>query len=185
MAVHVVGIAGSLRTKSFNRSLIAAAVELAPASMHIEVADLRPIPLYDADLQELGWPPAVAELRERVRAADALLISTPEYNHSVPGVLKNAIDWLSRGPESPISGKPLAIMGASNGGFGSVRAQLALRQVADGSGMVAMPRPEVLVSKAQEKIDASGVLVDEKTRHSIASLLRALEAWAEMHARRS
>lgn len=185
MAVHVVGIAGSLRQKSFNRSLLAAAVELAPASMHIDVVDLKPIPLYDADVQEAGWPEPVAEMRERVRGADALLIATPEYNHSVPGVLKNAIDWLSRGPESPIAGLPMAMMGASNGGFGSVRAQLALRQVADGCGLVAMPRPEVHVSRAQDKIDASGRLVDEKTRQSIVALLQALEAWTEMHARRS
>ena len=144
MSLHVVGIAGSLRAGSFNRALLAAAVELAPAGMTIEVADLRPIPLYDGDVEAAGVPAAVAELKSRVRGAGALLIATPEYNYSVPGVLKNALDWLSRGPDSALAGRPAALMGASPGGFGTVRAQNALRQVAQGTNLLLLQRPPPL-----------------------------------------
>ena len=172
MSLHVIGIAGSLRAGSFNRALLAAAVELAPQGMVIEVADLRPIPFYDGDVEVAGVPPAVAELKARVRGAGALLIATPEYNYSVPGVLKNALDWLSRGSDSALAGKPAAMMGASPGGFGTVRAQLALRQV---------QRPELQVAKAAEKFDAHGRLTDEGVRRSLAALLLALQAWARLH----
>jgi chromate reductase len=181
MSLHVVGIAGSLRAGSFNRALLAAAVELAPAGMSIEVADLRPIPFYDGDVEAAGVPAPVADLIARVRAADALLIATPEYNYSMPAVLKNAIDWISRGKDSALAGKPAAVMGASPGGFGTVRSQLALRQVAYGVNMPLLLRPEVHVAKAAEKFDAAGRLSDEPTRASIAALLVALAEWARTH----
>ena len=180
MPLHVIGIAGSLRARSYNRALLAAAVELAPPSMVIEVADIRPIPFYDADAEAAGLPPAVAELKARVRDAGALLIVTPEYNYSVPGVLKNTIDWLSRGPGSALAGKPAAMMGASTSGFGTVRSQLALRQVAAGCNLLLMQRPEVHVARAADKFDAEGRLVDESVRKNVTSLLVALDGWARL-----
>ena len=180
MALHVIGIAGSLRAGSYNRALLAAAVALAPPSMFIEVADLRPIPFFDGDVEAAGLPPAVAELKTRVRNAGALLIATPEYNYSVPGVLKNTIDWLSRGPDSALAGKPAAVMGASPGGFGTVRSQLALRQVAQGCNLLLLQRPELHVAKAADKFDAGGQLVDEGVRKNLVSLLSALDGWARL-----
>ena len=183
MSLEVVGIAGSLRAGSFNRSLLAAAAELAPSGMRIAVADIRPIPFFDGDLEAAGLPPAVADLKARVRAADALLLVTPEYNYSVPGVLKNTIDWLSRGQDSALAGKPAALMGASPGGFGTVRAQHHLRQVAAGANMLVMVRPEVHVARADTKFDANGRLNDETTRRNVAALLEAFAAWALQHRR--
>ena len=181
MSLHVIGIAGSLRAGSFNRGLLAAAPAIAPAGMTIEIADLRPIPFFDGDVEAAGLPPAVADLKARVRGAGALLIATPEYNYSVPGVLKNALDWLSRGPDSALAGKPAAVMGASPGGFGTVRAQLALRQVALGTNLLLLQRPEVHVAKAAEKFDAQGRLTDEGVRKNLAALLAALGDWARLH----
>jgi chromate reductase len=181
MSLHVVGIAGSLRAGSFNRALLAAAVELAPEGMAIEVADLRPIPFFDGDVEAAGLPPAVAELKARVRGAGALLIATPEYNYSVPGVLKNTLDWLSRGPDSALAGRPAAMMGASPGGFGTVRAQLALRQVAHGANLLLLQRPELQVARAADKFDAQGRLLDEGVRRNLAALLVALQDWARVH----
>jgi chromate reductase len=173
----VLGIAGSLRAGSFNKALLRAAVELAPAGMTIEIFDIAPIPLYNADVEAVGFPPSVREFRKRIAAADALLIATPEYNYSFPGVLKNAIDWASRPPERPMTEKPVAIMGASDGGFGTVRGQLHLRQLFVTLNMRPIQKPEVLVSHVDEKVDASGRLTDEKTRESIEKLLAALAGW--------
>src|ERR1043166_6742410 len=132
MAAHklrVLAFAGSLRWKSYNRGLIRAAVHAAPEGTAIGRVGLAPIPLYNADVDEQGLPPAVAHFKEKIRAADALLIATPEYNYSVTGVLKNAIDWASRpSNQSPLQKKPAALMGASGGQMGTARAQLALRQ---------------------------------------------------------
>src|SRR5882672_4988864 len=127
--LSVLGIAGSLRAASFNRSLLRAAQELAPAGMTITAFDLAPIPLYNADVEATGDPEPVAALKSAIRQADALLIATPEYNFGVPGVLKNAIDWASRPPRgSAMQGKPVAIMGATPGGWGTARSQMQLRQ---------------------------------------------------------
>lgn len=175
--IHVAGIAGSLRKQSFNRGLLRAAVGLAPVGMTIETLDIAPVPLYNADVEAAGIPAPVAALGERVRAADALLIVTPEYNFSVPGVLKNTIDWLSRVPGSILSGKPAAMMSASPGMLGGARAQYHLRQIALFSNMLFLVRPEVLVMRAPEKFDAQGELADEKTREKVAELLAALRDW--------
>src|SRR5690348_7135717 len=121
MTVKVLGIAGSLRKGSYNKLALRAAMELKPAGMDIESFDIAPIPPFNDDIREQGYPPAVQELREKVRAADALLFVTPEYNYSVPGVLKNAIDWVSRPPSQPFDDKPAAIMGASSGRLGTAR----------------------------------------------------------------
>ena len=181
MAIDVVGIAGSLRAGSYNRALLAAAVELAPPGLVITREEIRPIPFFDGDVEKAGLPPAVAALKARVRAADALLIVTPEYNYSVPGVLKNTLDWLSRAPESALARKPAGIMGASPGAFGTVRSQHHLRQVAAGAGMRVMIRPEVQVMHADAKFDATGRLADETTRAAVAAFLVALGEWAVLN----
>ena len=181
--VRILGFAGSLRRASFNRALLRVAVSLAPADAVIETFDLIPIPPFNEDVRVAGEPAAVTEFKARVRAADGLLIVTPEYNYSIPGVLKNAIDWLSRPPaESPLKAKPAAILGASNGGFGTVRSQLHLRQVLLGSGMHGMPGPELMVSRAQDKFDAEGNLTDEKTRDGVRAVVTALVAFARSEA---
>ena len=177
MPVHAIGIAGSLRQGSYNRALLAAAVELSPPGLRIEPASIAEIPLFNGDVEAAGPPAAVLELKDRVRRADALLLVTPEYNYSVPGVLKNTIDWLSRKPDQPFAGKPTAIVGASNGYFGTVRSQQHLRAVAAATGMLVMPAPELMVTKAPEKFDAEGRLVDEHTRESLSRVLAAFEAW--------
>lgn len=176
--LRVLGIAGSLRRGSYNRALLRAAQELLPDGMTLEVFDLRDIPPYDMDVEQQGLPPSVAALKTAIRQADALLIATPEHNWSVPGVLKNAIDWASRPPgDNSFQGKPIALMGASTGLYGTVRAQLHLRQVLASLDAYVLNRPQVLVARAQEKFDAEGRLIDEPTRTLVRNLLVALRDW--------
>jgi len=175
--IHVLGISGSLRKGSYNTALLAAAFELLQEGMTLEKFDLSSIPPYNEDVRALGYPKPVQELRDRIAASDALLIATPEYNYSIPGVLKNAIDWASRPPDPPLNGKPVAIMGASTGNFGTVRAQMHLRQVCVYCNMFPVNRPEVLVMRAREKFDASGRLADEDARGFLRDLLVALADW--------
>lgn len=174
----VLGIAGSLRRGSYNRGLIRAAMELAPPGIGIVSHELGDLPLYDADVEAEGDPPPVANLKRAIAAADALLIATPEYNHCVPGVLKNAIDWASRpSRNSVLTDKPVAILGASTGGGGTARAQAHLRDgLAYTNGLV-LPLPEVLVSSAAAKFDAEGNLTDAETRDDVRDLLKALAVW--------
>jgi chromate reductase len=176
--IKVLGLPGSLRKGSFNAALLRVAAEVLPPSITLEVADLSAVPLFNQDLLTAGgFPEPVAELRRRVAEADALLFATPEYNYSIPAVLKNAIDWVSRPPNQPFSGKPAAIMGASMGGFGTVKAQMHLRQVFVFLDIHPLNKPEVLVSRAHEKFDAEGKLTDEPTRKGVHDLLVSLEAW--------
>jgi len=175
--IHVLGISGSLRKGSYNTALLNAASELLPEGMTLEKFDLSPIPLYSEDMRALGYPRSVQEFRERIAAAEALLISSLEYNHSISGVLKNAVDWVSRPPDPPLDGKPVAIMGASTGNFGTVRAQMHLRQICVFCNMFPLNKPEVLVMRAQEKFDSRGQLVDETTRGFVRDLLMALADW--------
>src|SRR5688572_1770438 len=178
--MRVLGIAGSLRKASFNRALLRAAQELAPKEMEITTFDLAPIPSYNEDVEKQGDPPPVAALKEAIRAADALLVVSPEYNFGIPGVLKNAIDWASRPPgKSPLNGKPAAIMGASQGTGGTIRMQMALRQTFLFTETYVLLKPEVLVARAQDKFDAEGRLTDEKTREFVGKLLAALVPWAQ------
>jgi chromate reductase len=174
----ILGIAGSLRRASFNRGLIRAAVELAPAGLVVTAYDLADIPMYNGDVEALGDPEPVAAFKRAIAEADALLIATPEYNHCVPGMLKNAIDWASRPARaSVLTGKPVAIMGASPSGGGTARAQAQLRDgLAYTNGFV-LPLPEVLVPLATAKFDADGDLIDEATGAEIRDLLVALAAW--------
>ena len=169
----VVGFAGSLRRGSYNRALLRAAIELAPPGLHIETRELDAVPLYNGDVEAAGAPQSVEDLRGAVRLADALLIATPEYNHGVPGVLKNAIDWLSRPPRgSALNGKVAAIMGTSPGMTGTARSQSQLRQAFVFTNTYALLQPEVLVARAHEKFDADGRLVDQATRDFLATFLQ-------------
>ena len=177
-ALRVVGIAGSLRRASYNRALLCAAQQLAPPSLRIEIEELDDLPIFNADLDGASPPEAVARLRQAVQAADGLLLVTPEYNHGVPGVMKNAIDWLSQPlRESVLDGKPTALMGASTGLAGTARGQSQLRQAFVLTNTPAMLRPEVLVGRAQDKFDATGRLTDEGTRRFVASFLEQFAVW--------
>jgi chromate reductase len=176
--IHLLGFAGSLRQGSYNRALLRAAEELLPEGVTLETFDISPIPLYNDDVRLQGDPESVRLFKERIAAADALLVVTPEYNFSIPGVLKNTIDWASRPPDSsPLRGKPVGVMGASTGLFGTVRAQAHLRQVFLFNDMHALSQPQVMVARAQEKFDEQGRLTDEATREHVRKLLEALAAW--------
>ena len=178
--LNVVGIAGSLRQGSLNRALLQAAVELAPAVLEIVPHGLSEVPLYNGDVEAAAVPDAVHWLRAAVMKADAILIATPEYNYGVPGVLKNAIDWLSRPPRnSALNGKPCGIIGASPGMSGTARAQLQLRQAFVFTNTHAMPQPEVLVAKAHTKFDGEGRLTDEGTRTFLTAFLIEFVKWIE------
>ena len=177
-SVHIVGICGSLRRGSFNMAALAAAAELAPDGLVVGIEPIDDLPVYNQDLDAAGAPEPVARLARKIGAAEGLLIATPEYNYSIPGLLKNAIDWMSRAPRQPLSRKPLAIIGATTGGFGTTRAQLHLRQVAIYTNMLALNKPEVLITHADQKVDAGGRLSDQGTRDVIAQLLRNLHTTA-------
>jgi chromate reductase len=177
--MKVLGFAGSLRAGSFNRGLLRAAVELAPAGMEIETFDIAGIPPFNQD-QEAQPPQAVRDFKARIRAADAILIATPEYNYSIPGVLKNAIDSASRPyGDNPFDGKPVAIMGASIGVFGTARAQYHLRQSFVFLNMYPLNHPEMMVGLAESKFDAAGRLTDEPTRKRMVDFLNTLAAWTK------
>ena len=171
--IEVLGISGSLRAKSYNTMLLGAAMELAPPGMLIRPASID-LPLYNEDVREQGYPAPVSLLRAQVADADGVLIATPEYNCSIPGVLKNAIDWLSRPPGQPFDGKPVAIMGASTGRFGTVRAQNHLRQSFLFLNANVLNKPGVMVSGAAALFDDSGRLADAATRKQVAKMLEAL-----------
>lgn len=180
MNVRLLVVPGSLRSGSYNVALARLALELAPRGVQGELYEnLRSLPPYDADSDGAGAPAAVRDLRERIARADAVLFVTPEYNGSVSGVLKNAIDWASRPPEQPFDGKPLAIMGASPGALGTARAQYHLRQMFVFLNALPLNRPEVMIAGANQRFDDQGRLTDEKTREFIAALLVALKDWTE------
>jgi chromate reductase len=173
----ILGFAGSLRKGSYNKSLLRAVAEMVPPEVKLEIFDLEGIPPFNQDFED---QPAerVKEFKNKIRAADALLIATPEYNYSVPGILKNAIDNASRPHgDNAFDGKPVAIMGASIGMLGTARAQYHLRQSCVWLNMYPLNKPEVMVPLAQEKIDPSGRVIDKKTREKIKELLESLVAW--------
>ena len=175
----ILGIAGSLRRQSYNRAALRAAKQLAPQDVTVDIFEIDGIPGFNED-DEKNPPAKVVELKKRIRAADAILFVTPEYNYSVPGVLKNAIDWASRPyGDSAWSGKPAAIMGASVGNLGTARAQYHLRQMFVFLNVLALNRPEVIIGKADERFDADGNLTDNDTREHIRKLLEALVAWTK------
>lgn len=174
--IHILGISGSLRAGSYNTALLRTAAELLPPDMTIEIVDLAGMPVFNVD-QEKPFPEAVNQLRDRIAAADAVLIATPEYNSSISGALKNALDWASRQPQPPLAGKPVAVIGASTGLFGTARAQVQLRQVLTHLGALVLPKPEVMVAKAEEAFDENGNLISESARGFLKELLARLGAW--------
>jgi chromate reductase len=179
--LNILGIAGSLRAGSYNLGLLRAAQELLPPGVSLDIVTLEDIPPYNADVQSQGDPEPVADLKRRIMAADAVLIATPEYNYSIPGVLKNAIDWASRPPKiCCLVKKPAGIMGASSGESGTIRAQLALRQVFVFTDSLVMAQPELRVPNAGQKFNDNGVLTDEELRERLRAYLVALVDWARL-----
>ncbi len=177
-AIKVFAICGSLRKGSYNRMALRVAAENLPPGMTLDQYDrLAEIPPYNEDVRQQGFPPVIEDLRRRIKAADGLLFVTPEYNYSVSGVLKNAIDWASRPPDQPFAGKPVAMMGASMGGFGTGRAQYHLRQTCVYLDMIPLNKPEVMIPQAQNKFDAQGQLTDAASLKFIQDLMVALAAW--------
>ena len=175
--VRILGIAGSLRRASYNRAALRAAAQLVPPDATLDIFELDGIPGFNQD-EEQNPPAKVVELKRRIREADAVLFVTPEYNYSVPGVLKNAIDWASRPyGDSAWSGKPAAIMGASVGTIGTARAQYHLRQIMVFLNMFPLNQPEVMIGNAARRFDKNGNLTDEATRDFIRQLLTNLVAW--------
>jgi chromate reductase len=175
--IKILGFAGSLRKDSYNKSLLRAALELVPKDAELETFDLEGIPPFNQDLENRP-PEKVKEFKTRIRAADAILIVTPEYNYSIPGVLKNAIDCASRPyGDNAFEGKPVAVMGASIGMLGTARAQYHLRQSFVFLNMYPLNRPEVMVPFASEKIDKDGNVTDQKTKDKIKELVESLVSW--------
>lgn len=177
--IHILGIAGSLRQASYNRAALRAAAKLVPEGAILETFELDDIPMFNQD--EDQHPPAkVIELKRKIREADAILFVTPEYNYSVPGVLKNALDWASRPyGDSAWNGKPTAIMGASVGALGTARAQYHLRQILVFLNMFPINQPEVMIGSAHTRFDQEGNLTDETTQEFIRQLLQNLVAWTQ------
>ena len=174
--LKILGIAGSLRKGSFNKAALRSAVALRPSNVTLETFDISSFPLFNQD-DEKNPPEVIRQFKEKIRASDAILFATPEYNYSVPGVLKNAIDWASR-PSNAWEGKPVAIMSASVGMIGGARAQHHLRQMFVFLNMYALNRPEVIIPHAADKFDSAGNLTDQQTKEKIQELLKALSAWA-------
>lgn len=178
MAERIVAFAGSLRRGSFNRALIRAAQELAPEGMTIEPVEIGELPFYNADVEAEGDPSSVATFKAALHQCDGILIATPEYNDGIPAVLGNAMDWGSRLPgRSPLSGKPVALVGASPSQVGTARAQLHLRQILSHVHARVLPPPELLVSKAHERFDTALRLKDEGTRKVLGDLLARFGRW--------
>jgi chromate reductase len=175
--IKIVGICGSLRAGSYNKAVLRIAEEVKPADMTMETAEIGDFPLYNADIQAKGFPAPVERVAAQVKAADGLLFVTPEFNFSVPGALKNAIDWLSRLSPQPCDDKPVAIMGAAAGALGTGRAQYELRRICVFLNMHPLNKPEVFIGAAHTKFDAAGKLTDEPTREFIKQLMVALDVW--------
>ena len=176
--IKILGFAGSLRKDSYNKSLLRAALELVPIDAELETFDLEGIPPFNQDFENQP-PEKIKGFKAKIRSADAILIATPEYNYSIPGILKNAIDCASRPyGDNAFEGKPVAVMGASIGTLGTARAQYHLRQSFVFLNMYPINQPEVMVPMVNEKIDKNGRVTDQKTRDKIRGLLESLVAWA-------
>ena len=180
---RVLGLCGSMRAQSFNMAALRAAAELMPSDVNLQIATLHGIPVYNGDDQAKGWPPALQALADAIRASDGVLIASPEYNFSIPGGLKNALDWLSRLPDQPIKGMPVAILGAATGPVGTARMQYDLRKVLQFLEGDVLLRPEVFIGHAASRFDDSGRLVDAATRGFVADQMRAFIALVERNRR--
>jgi chromate reductase len=179
--IEVAAIVGSLRQHSFNRSLLQTAMLLAPDIMHIYEVPIDRLPFFNEDLERQGDPPPVAEFKAALDRADAVLVFTPEYSYSIPGALKNALDWASRPTgRSVMKGMPLAMLGASIGRSGTMRAQLHLRQICVQLGAIPVPAPEVYITFAEGKFNALGELIDPTSLAQARQLLANLVDWVHM-----
>jgi chromate reductase len=176
--MRIVGIVGNLKRVSFNRLLLAACAELAPPGMSLVEGPIEGIPLFNEDERHQGDPEVLAQLKSLLTAADGVMIFTPEYNAGIPGVLKNAIDWLSGFPYV-LRGKPTGVMGASTGFLGTARAQAQLRISLEHCGAPVMPQPQVFVRRARDQFDSEGRLSDEVTRAFVAEYLKRFAVWVE------
>ncbi len=177
--LNILGIAGSLRRDSYNKMLIKNFLECLPEKVDMEIFDLANIPLFNQDLEQTP-PDSILKLKNKIRLADGIIISTPEYNYSIPGVIKNAIDWVSRPyNENPWTNKPIAIVGASIGGFGTVRAQLHLRQTFFYLKSRLLQAPEIYISNASEKFDDAGYLKNTEDKEKLCQLFDGLIALIE------
>ena len=177
-SLSLVSICGSLRKASLNAAIQRALPELAPAGVTVTALQgIGTLPLYDADLQAQGIPGVVTEMAEAIRAADGVVIVSPEYNYSIPGALKNAIDWISRVPQQPFAGKPVLLQSATQGPLGGARMQYHLRQVMVFLEAMVFNRPEVFVGMAQTKVDAALTLTDQGTRDFIKLQLAGFESF--------
>jgi chromate reductase len=179
--LRVLGIAGSLRVGSYNRALLRSAQEEAPQGMEIQLYDIAPIPFYNADVEAQGDPEPVIAFKAAIRAADALLIATPEYNHGIPGVLKNAVDWASRPHRaSALDCKPIAIIGATAGRGSTFQAQAQLREALVYTGSCTLAQPEFSLSRAGGAFDESVRLTDQDTRIALRELLEVFAEWVRV-----
>ncbi len=179
--LRIIGLSGSLREGSYNTATLAALQELASPSTRLEIRRLHKIPLFNEDVEALGWPAPVAALREDVAASDGVIFASPEYNYSMTGVLKNAIDWLSRpAGAGALRGKPAAIVGATPGRFGTTRSQTHLREVIYYNDMPLLPTGEVLIAHAGDRF-SDGVLIDGDTRDFLARMIGDFENWVARH----
>lgn len=176
--IKVIGFAGSLRKDSYNKMLLKSVQKLFPGDMEMEIIDMPDIPIYNYDIQESqGFPKAITEIGEKIKNADAVLIATPEYNYGVPGGLKNFIDWLSRLESKPFNGKPMSMVGATTGMGGTIRAQMALRTVLLFVESCVMSKPEIYVTKAAEKFDKKGNLIDDATKKVLEKFVERFKGW--------
>ena len=175
--LDVVGLCGSLRAASLNRLALYLAGELMPRGMCLDVLEIRDIPLFDGDVLAKGLPASVAQLRERIRRAHGVVLATPEYNFSIPGVLKNTLDWASRGDDQPFALKPVAILSASPGPLGGARVQYDLRRVMLFMNAQVLAKPEVFIGGAVGKFDADGRCNDEPTRKFVGDQMLSFQRW--------
>lgn len=175
--LDIVGLCGSLRKASINHAALRLAGEQMPSGMKLDIADWREVPVFDGDVFAQGLPPAVAALRERIRRADGVVIATPEYNFSVPGGLKNVLDWTSRGDDQPWAHKPVAILSASPGPLGGARVQYDLRKVMLFLNAAMLVKPEVFIGVAGSKFDTEGRCTDETTRKFVGDQMAAFQRW--------
>ena len=181
--LNILGLCGSLRQASLNHAALRLAGSVMPATMTLHIADWRAVPVFDGDLLAQGLPPAVAALREQIRQADAVLIATPEYNFSVPGGLKNVLDWTSRGDDQPWALKPVALFSASAGPLGGARVQYDLRKIMLFLNAAVLVKPEVFIGSAMGKFDAQGQCTDDTTRKFVGDQMVALDRWIAAQAR--
>jgi len=177
-SIEILAFAGSLKNGSYNKAVLLAAKELSASFLNIQLFDLNGIPLYNADVEAEGDPERVSEFKNAINKADGVLIATPEYNHGVAAVTKNAVDWASRPPrKAPLNNKPVGILGASPGMTGSARGQSQLRQAFEFTNSYCMPQPELLIARVHQKFDKEGYLTDETTQKYLTKYLKAFDEW--------